>query len=205
MQETHDKHSQLFKLLVLEHLKLKNQLSDAESEKREKQHAAEVERLQEQIDRGAKLQKLLKNKLESALLEQSKSDKQLDTAQNALKERALNDQKLKAKCEENDAKTQKAESKLAEFKSQSIEWLHKLQLLNREMNRKSTQLSLTTEFPSCLYNRVQFSEIPANYAGLLQGSLLDLRRRLLMACKLPELRRARIWLRTLISTITSPP
>ena len=87
LQETHDKRSQLFKLLVLEHVKLKNQFSnaEAESERRERQHAAEVQRLQEEIDRRAKLQELLKNKLESALLEKSKADKQLDTAQNALK------------------------------------------------------------------------------------------------------------------------
>ena len=84
----------------------------------------------------------------------SKADKQLETAQNALKERALNDQKLKAKCEEDDAKRKKAESELAEFKSQSIEWLLKLQLLDREMTHKFTRLSLITEFSSCIYNRV---------------------------------------------------
>ena len=129
---------------------MKNQLSDAEAEsqKKEERHEAGVQRLQEEIDRRARLQELLKNELESALLEKSKADKQLDTDQNALKERALNDQKLKAKCEENDAKTKKAESELAEFKSQSVEWLHKLQLLNREMNRKSTLLPLITEFNS---------------------------------------------------------
>ena len=53
----HDKRSQLFKLLILEHLKLKNQLSDAESEseKREELHAAEIKKLQDDIDRRAKL------------------------------------------------------------------------------------------------------------------------------------------------------
>ena len=138
MQETHNKRSQLFKLLILEHLKLKDQLTAAESEsaKREERHAAEVERLQEQIDRGAKIQELLKNELESAVLAKSKANKQLETAQNALKERALNDQKLKTKCEEDDAKKKKAESDLAELKFQSIEWLNKLKLINREMTRK---------------------------------------------------------------------
>ena len=53
-------------------------------------------------------------------MEKSKADKQLDTTQNALKERALNDQKLKAKCEEDDAKRKKAESELAECKSQNL-------------------------------------------------------------------------------------
>ena len=119
LQETHDRRSQLFKLLVLEHLKLKNQLSDAEAEsqKTEELHAAEIKKLQDDIDRRAKLEELLKNELDSAVLEKSKADKQLETAENALKERALNDQKLKTKCEEDDAKRKKAESELAEFKS----------------------------------------------------------------------------------------
>ena len=148
LQETHDKRSQLFKLLVLEHLKLKNQIFDAEAEsqKREEQHAAEVQRLQEDIDRRAKLQELLKNDFEGALLEKSKAEKLRDTAQTALKERAQNDQKLKTICDENDAKTKKAEYELAEFKSQSTGWLDKLTLLNHEMDRKSTRLFLMTEF-----------------------------------------------------------
>ena len=45
------------------------------------------------------------------------------------------------------AKTKKAESELAEFKTQSAEWLNKLTLLNREMDRKSIRLSLMTESP----------------------------------------------------------
>ena len=74
----------------------------------------------------------------------SKADKQLETAQNAFKERALNDQKLKTKCEEDDAKKKKAESELAEYKSQSNEWLNKLKLINREMTRKF--------YPTLTYN-----------------------------------------------------
>ena len=56
LQETHDKRSQLFKLLILEHLKLKDQFVAAESEsmKREERHAAEVEWLREQIERVLK-------------------------------------------------------------------------------------------------------------------------------------------------------
>ena len=150
MQETHDKRSQLFKLLVLEQEKLKKQLSDAEaeSERREEQHAAEVQRLRDDIERRAALHETLKKDLEGALLARSEAEKQRDLATTALKERAHNDQKLKSICDENDAKTKKAEYELAEFKSQSVEWLHKLQLLNREMNRKSTLLPLITEFNS---------------------------------------------------------
>ena len=148
MQETHDKRSQLFKLLVLEHVKLKNQLSSAEAgfEKKEELCEAEIKRLQEDVDRHAKLHEILKKDLEEALLAKAEADKQRDIATAALKDRAHNDQKIKAKCEEDDAKRKKAESELAEFKSQSIEWLHKLQLLNREMTRKF--------YPNLLYNRV---------------------------------------------------
>ena len=47
LQETHDKRSQLFKLLILEHLKLKDQLSAAETEfqKKEEWREAEIKRL----------------------------------------------------------------------------------------------------------------------------------------------------------------
>ena len=137
MQETHDKRSQLFKLLVLEHLKLKNQLSDAEAEsqKKEERHEAEVQRLQEDIERRAKLHEILKKDLEEALSARGEAEKQRDIATTALKDRAQNDRKLKAKCEEDDANRKKAESELAEYKSQSIEWLSKLKLINREMTR----------------------------------------------------------------------
>ena len=79
------------------------------------------------------------------------ADKQRDLDTAALKDRAQNDQKIKAKCEEDDAKRKKAESALAELKSQSIEWFHKLQLINREMTRKC--------YPNLLYNRVLASHL----------------------------------------------
>ena len=93
LQATHDRRSQLFQLLLLEHLKLKNEFVAAESEsmQREERHAAKVERLEEQLDRSGKLFEVLKKDLESAVLAKSKSDKQLETAQAALKERALQD------------------------------------------------------------------------------------------------------------------
>ena len=79
---------------------------------------------------------MLKNELESAVLARSKADKQLEVAQNALKERALNDQKLKSKCEEDEAKKNKDESDLYELQSQSAEWLNQLKLINQQMNHK---------------------------------------------------------------------
>ena len=93
LQATHDRRSQLFQLLLLEHLKLKNEFVAAESEsmKREERHAAEVDRLQDQIDRNAKLFEVQKKDLAATVLAKSKSDKQLETAQAALKERALQD------------------------------------------------------------------------------------------------------------------
>ena len=81
-------------------------------------------------------------------MEKSKADKQIETAQNALKERALNDQKLKAKCEEDDTNRKKAESELVEFKSQSLEWLNLLKLINCEMTRESSRLFPISEFNS---------------------------------------------------------
>ena len=134
----HDKRSRLFTLLVLEHVKRQKERADAEAEsqRKEKQYEAEVKRLQDDIDRRAQLHEILKKDLEAALLEKSKADKQRDEARNALSVRAANDQKLKTLCEENDTKTKKAESELAEFKTQSAEWLKKLTLLNREMDRK---------------------------------------------------------------------
>ena len=138
MQATHDRRSQLFQLLLLEHLKLKNEFVAAESEsmKREERHAAEVDRLQDQIDRSAKLFEVLKKDLESAVLAKSKTDKQLETAQAALKERALQDQKLKTKCDEDEAHRKKAESALSELQAQSAEWLDQLKLINRQITRK---------------------------------------------------------------------
>ena len=138
LQETHDKRSQLFKLLILEHLKLKDQFVAAESEsmKREERHAAEAEKLREQVEKGAKIQELLTNELKCTVLAKSKVDKQLETAQNALKEHALLDQKLKTKCDEDEAQKKKAESDLAELKSQGAEWLNQLKLINWQMTRK---------------------------------------------------------------------
>ena len=142
MQATHDRRSQLFQLLLLEHLKLKNEFVAAESEsmQREERHAAKVERLEEQLDRSGKLFEVLKKDLESAVLAKSKSDKQLETAQAALKERALQDQKLKTKCDEDEAQRKKAESDLAELRSQSVDWLNQLKLINRQMTRKSFRI-----------------------------------------------------------------
>ena len=50
--------------------------------------------------------------------------------------RAQNDQKLKQICEDHEAKSKKAEAELADFKKQSAKWLSKLNLLNRDMDRK---------------------------------------------------------------------
>ena len=70
-------------------MRLKDQLtaSESESAKLKEEHATEVEKLREQIEKGAKIQELLTNELESTILAKSKVDKQLETAQNALKER----------------------------------------------------------------------------------------------------------------------
>ena len=83
-----------------------------------------------------KIQELLKNELEATVVAKSKVDKQLETAHAALKERALNDQKLKTKCDEDEAQKKKAESDLAELKSQGAEWLNQLKLINRQMTHK---------------------------------------------------------------------
>ena len=138
MQETHDKRSQLFTLLVLEHVKRQKERADAEAEsqRKEEQQQAKVKRLKEDLDRRAQLHEILKKDLEAALLEKFKEDKQLDEAKNTLSLRAQNDQKLKQLCKENDAKTKKAESEVAEFKTQSAEWLQRLILLNNDMDRK---------------------------------------------------------------------
>ena len=89
MQETHDKRSRLFTLLVLEHVKLKKEIADveAESQRKEEQHEAEVKRLQDDIERRAVLHEVLKKDLEAALLAKSEADKHRDVATTALKER----------------------------------------------------------------------------------------------------------------------
>ena len=108
---------------------------------REERHAAQVDRLQEQLDRRVQLFDLLKKDLDAATEAKSKSDKQLETARNALKERALHDQELKTKCDEDKAKREQAESELAELQSQSAGWLNELKLINRQMTRKSFRIS----------------------------------------------------------------
>ena len=89
----------------------------AESQRKEEQHQAEVKRLKKDIDRRAQLHELLKKDLEEAILEKTKADKQRDDTKTALSQRAQNEQKLRQLCDENDAKTKKAESELAEFKT----------------------------------------------------------------------------------------
>ena len=141
LQETHDKRSRLFKLLVLEHCKLQKQIADAEveSQKKEEQHQPEVERLKEDIDRRDQLHEVLKKDLEKAILEKTKADKQRDDAITALSQLAQNNKKLKQLCDENEAKTKKAKSELADFKAQSVEWLTQLILLNQEMDSKLSE------------------------------------------------------------------
>ena len=138
LQETHDKRSRLFQLLVLEHCKLQKQIADQEarSKRQEELHQAEVERLKEDTARHAKLHDVLKKDLEQATQEKTKVEKQRDDAVAALSLRAQNDQKLKQLCKDNEEKTQKAETELAQFKAQSAEWLSQLILLNQEMNSK---------------------------------------------------------------------
>ena len=84
---------------------------------------------------------MLKKDLDAATEAKSKSDKQLETARNALKERALHDQELKTKCDEDKAKREQAESELAELQSQSAGWLNELKLINRQMTHKSFRIS----------------------------------------------------------------
>ena len=90
LQATHDRRSQLFQLLLLEHLKLKNEFVAAESEsiKREERHAAELGKLQGKVKESAKVQELLTDELEKSMTAKSTVDKQLETAVKALKERA---------------------------------------------------------------------------------------------------------------------
>ena len=112
----------------------------SESVQREERHAATVKRLQDQLDMRNQLFDVLKKDLDAAVQAKSKSDKQLETAQAALKERALQDQKLKTKCDEDEAQRKKAESDLAELRSQSADWLNQLKLINRQMTRKSFRI-----------------------------------------------------------------
>ena len=78
---------------MLEHVKLQKQIADAaaESQKKEEHHAAEIKRLQDDIERRATLHEVLKKDLEAALLEKTEAEKQHDRAKTVLKERAQND------------------------------------------------------------------------------------------------------------------
>ena len=141
LQDTHDKRSQLFQLLILEHCKLQKRIADqvAVSKRQEELHQAEVERLKEEAARCAKLFDVLKQDLEQATQDKAKAEKKRDDAVAALSVHAQNDQKLKQICEDNEAKTKKAEAELAHFKAQSAEWLSELILLNQEMDSKSSE------------------------------------------------------------------
>ena len=79
---------------------------------------------------------MLKKDLDAAVQAKSKSEKQLETARNALKEHALQDQELKTKCDEDNAKRERAESELADLQSRCTGWFDKLKLINRHMSRK---------------------------------------------------------------------
>ena len=113
-------------MLVLEHCKRQKQIADQEagSKKQEELHRAEVERLKEDIDRRAQLHEVLKKDLEQAIHEKTKAEKQRNDALAALSLRAQNDQKLKQLCKDNEERTQKAETELADFKAQSAKWLN---------------------------------------------------------------------------------
>ena len=138
LQATHDRRTQLFQLLLLEHLKLKNEFVAAESEsiKREERHAAELGKLQGKMKESAKVQELLTDELEKSMSAKSTVDKQLETAVKALKERAQQDQELKTKHAEDKAKREQAESELAELQSRCTGWFDKLKLINRHMSRE---------------------------------------------------------------------
>ena len=138
LQVAHDRRSQLFQLLLLEHLKLKNEFVAAESEsiKREERHAAELGKLQTKMKESAKVQELLTDELEKSMTAKSTADKQLETALKALKERAQQDQELKTKQSEDKAKREKAESDLTELQTRCTEWFEQLKLINRHMSRK---------------------------------------------------------------------
>ena len=140
---------------------------------REERHAAQVDRLQEQLDRRVQLFDVLKKDLDAAVQAKSKSEKQLATARNALKERALQDQELKTKCDEDNAKREKAESELAGLQSQSAGWLNELKLINRQMSRKFPRISkpsLSLEFLSELLTwLIPCRGVRPNRGGCLRG------------------------------------
>ena len=93
-------------------------------------------RLKEDAARRATLFDVVKKDLERALQDKAKAEKKRDDALTALSVRAQNDQKLKQICEDNEAKSKKAEAELAAYKKDSAKWLSKLNLLNRTLDRK---------------------------------------------------------------------
>ena len=110
--------------------------------KRKKElHQAEVERLKEEASRCATLFDVLKKDFEHTTQEKAKAEKQRDDAVAALTVHAQNDQKLKQICEDNEARSKKAEAKLAAYKTESANWLSELNLLNRDMDRKLSKSS----------------------------------------------------------------
>ena len=82
---------------------------------------------------------MLKKDLEQATQEKAKAEKQCDDAVAALTLHAQNDKKLKQLCNDNEAKSKKAEVELADFKKQSAQWLSEMTLLNRDMDRKLSE------------------------------------------------------------------
>ena len=153
-QDTHDRRSKLFQLLILEQCNLQKKFDDQEAElkKKEELHQAEVDRLKEDVSRCTTLFDVLKKDLEQALLGKAKAEKQHDDTLAALSARAQNDQKLKQICEDHEAKSKKAEAELADFKKKSAKWLSELNLLNRDMDRKLAES--TSSF--CSSSRLAF-------------------------------------------------
>ena len=104
--------------------------------RKEELHQAEVDRLKENAARRATLFDVVKKDLEQALQDKAKAEKQRDDALTALSVRAQNDQKLNQICEDNEAKSKKAEAELAAYQKESAKWLSELNLLNRALDRK---------------------------------------------------------------------
>ena len=90
---------------------------------------------------SAKVQELLTDELEKSMSAKSKVDKQLETAVNALKERAQQDRELKTKHDEDKTRREKAESELAELQSRSAGWFDQLKLINRHMSGKLPRIA----------------------------------------------------------------
>ena len=110
-----------------------------------------MDRLKEEATRRAKLFDVLKKDLEQATQDKAKAEKQRDDAVAALSVRAQNDQKLKQICEDNEAKSKKAEAELAAYKKETAKWLSELSLLNRSLDRKLSESisSVSSSYPIC--------------------------------------------------------